>query len=180
MKIDETNRIGRKKYLLLCSHLKFKYFNFCKIFLQGNQSISFLSQAELSQHQKFFIKMAAPRLDWAKGKIDISIILKTRIIGLQISYSCFAQFSSVQFSSVQFSSVQFSSVQFSSVQFSSVQFSSVQFSSVQFSSVQFSSVQFSSVQFSSVQFSSVQFSSVQFSSVQFSFISHIKVYNTIR
>ena len=38
----ETNRKGRKKYLSLCSHLKFKYFNFCEIFLQRNESDFFL------------------------------------------------------------------------------------------------------------------------------------------
>ena len=39
--VSETNRTGRK-YLSLCSHLKFKYFNFCEIFLQRNQSDFFL------------------------------------------------------------------------------------------------------------------------------------------
>ena len=31
-----------ENYLLLCSHLKFKYFDFCEIFLQRNQSDFFV------------------------------------------------------------------------------------------------------------------------------------------
>ena len=31
-----------EKYLSLCSHLKFKYFNFCEIFLQQNESDFFV------------------------------------------------------------------------------------------------------------------------------------------
>ena len=39
----ETNRTGRKKYLSVCLHLKFKYFNFCEIFSHETNQTFFLS-----------------------------------------------------------------------------------------------------------------------------------------
>ena len=59
VQIDKTNSIGRKN-IFHSVHLKFKYFNFCEIFFQGNQSDFF--HVERSQGSKLFYKMAAPQL----------------------------------------------------------------------------------------------------------------------
>ena len=48
-----SNEYSRtKNYLLLCSHLKFRYFNFCDVFSQRSQSNSFLSQLDISRRSK--------------------------------------------------------------------------------------------------------------------------------
>ena len=41
---------------------------------------------DLSKRSIFFYKMAAPQLDQAQEKTDISSILKIRVIGLQMSF----------------------------------------------------------------------------------------------
>ena len=55
----QTNTAGRKKYLSLCSHLKFKYFNFCEVFSQRSQSDFFLeSRGHFTRIKKLFTKWA--------------------------------------------------------------------------------------------------------------------------
>ena len=69
-----------EKYLSLCSHLKFKYFNFCEIFLQRNQSDFFLescghfTRIEKFSHNDHPTALSALREDRPQ------YILKTRII----------------------------------------------------------------------------------------------------
>ena len=54
---------GTKNYLLFCSHLKFRYFNFRDVFSQRSQSHSFLSHLDVSRRlKKKLHKMADLRL----------------------------------------------------------------------------------------------------------------------
>ena len=46
-----------------------------------------LSHMDLSRQSKDFYKEAAPLLDQALEKIDVGIVFRTRIIGLQIRFA---------------------------------------------------------------------------------------------
>ena len=76
-----------EKYLSLCSHLKFKYFNFCENFSQRNQSDLFLE----SRGHKKFSQNGRPTALSGLREDRSQYILKTRINELQIS-SRFRQF----------------------------------------------------------------------------------------
>ena len=78
----ETNRIG-KKYFSLCSHLKFKYFNFCEIFLQRNQSDSFLESRGRFTRIKKFLQNGRPTALSGLREDRSQYVLKTRNIELQ-------------------------------------------------------------------------------------------------
>ena len=81
---NEQNRT--KKYLSLCSHLKFKYFNFCEIFSQRNQSDFFLDLSGHFTRIKKFSQNGWPTA-FSCLREDLSqYILKTRIIELQTSF----------------------------------------------------------------------------------------------
>ena len=74
-----------EKYLSLCSHLKFKYFNFCEIFLQRNQSEFFLeSRGHFTRIEKFSQNGHPTALSGLR-KYRPQYILKTRIIERQTS-----------------------------------------------------------------------------------------------
>ena len=82
----ETNRIGRKNIFWLCSHLKFKYFNFREIFLHRNQSDFFLeSRGHFTRIQKF-LQNGHPTALSGLREDRPQYILKTRIIELQTSF----------------------------------------------------------------------------------------------
>ena len=49
-----------KKYLWLCSHVKFKYFKFCKIFLPRNQSDFFLTSLGADTAIDKFVRNGRP------------------------------------------------------------------------------------------------------------------------
>ena len=72
-----------EKYLSLCQHLKFQYFNLCEIFLQRNQSDFFFeSRGHFTRFEKFSqngrpTALSGPREDRPQ------YILKTRIIERQ-------------------------------------------------------------------------------------------------
>ena len=72
----------------LCSHLKLKYFNFCEIFLQRNQSDFFLEPRGHFTKIKNFHKMAAPQLYQAQEKIDLSIFSKQELSSFRVVLAC--------------------------------------------------------------------------------------------
>ena len=78
-------------YLSLCSHLKFKYFNFFEIFLQRNQSDFFSESHGHFTRIKKFLQYGRPTALSSLREDRPQYILKTRIIQLQISF-CFRQF----------------------------------------------------------------------------------------
>ena len=82
----EINRIGQKVSFSLFP-FEVQIFQVLRNFScsETNQT-SFLSPLTFHGNQKICYKMAAPQLDQASEKVDISIILKTRIIGLQMSF----------------------------------------------------------------------------------------------
>ena len=82
----EINRIGQKISFALFP-FEVQIFQVLRNFScsETNQT-SFLSPLTFHGNQKICDKMAAPQLDQASEKVDISIILKTRIIGLQMSF----------------------------------------------------------------------------------------------
>ena len=72
-----------EKYLSLCSHLKFKYFNLCEIFLHRNQSESFLeSRGHFTRIEKFSQDGRPTALSGLREDRP-QYILKTRIIERQ-------------------------------------------------------------------------------------------------
>ena len=73
-----------EKYLSLCLQLKFKYSNFCEIFLQQNQSNFFLE----SRGSKNVHKMAASQLYQAKEKMDLSIFSKQELSSFRLVFAC--------------------------------------------------------------------------------------------
>ena len=76
-----------KKYLSLCSHLKFKYLNFCEIFAQRNQSDFFLeSRGHFTKIKKVSPNGRPTALSGPKKEDRPQYILKTRIIKLQTSF----------------------------------------------------------------------------------------------
>ena len=80
---NERNRT--KKYLSLCSHLKFKYFNFCEIFLQQNQSDFFWVTWTFHEDKKFWQNGRHTALSDLREDRP-QYIVKTRITELQISF----------------------------------------------------------------------------------------------
>ena len=72
-----------EKYLSLCSHLKFKYFNFCEIFLQRNQSDFFLESHGHFTRIKKFSQNGHPTALSGLREDRPQYILKTRIIDCQ-------------------------------------------------------------------------------------------------
>ena len=72
-----------EKYFSLCSHLKFKYFNFCEVFLQRNQSDFFLeSRGHFTRIEKFSQNGRPTALSGFRGD-RLQYILKTRSIERQ-------------------------------------------------------------------------------------------------
>ena len=82
----ETNRTGRKTYLSLCSHLKFKYFNFCEIFSQRNQSDFLLESRGHFTRIKKFSQNGRPTALSSLREDRPQYILKTRITELKTSF----------------------------------------------------------------------------------------------
>ena len=81
---NEQNRT--RKDLPLCSHLKFKYFNFCEIFSQRNQSDFFLESRGHFMRIKKFLQNGCPTALWGLREDRPQYVLKTRIIELQTSF----------------------------------------------------------------------------------------------
>ena len=75
-----------KKYLLLCSHLKFKYSNCCEIFLQRNQSDFFLESRGHYTKIKKFLQNGRPTVLRSLREDIPQYILKSRVIELQTSF----------------------------------------------------------------------------------------------
>ena len=71
-----------EKYLSLCSHLKFKYFNFCEIFLKRKQSDFFLESRGHFTRSKKFSQNGRPTVLSGLREDRPQYILKTRIIEL--------------------------------------------------------------------------------------------------
>ena len=76
-----------EKYLSLCSHLKFKYFDLCEIFLQWSHSDFFLKSRGIVTAIKNY-KMALFTAWSGQEKKDISIILKTKLSGCGLVFVC--------------------------------------------------------------------------------------------
>ena len=80
-----------EKYLPLCSLLKFKYFNFCEIFSQQNQSDFFLVSRGPFTRIKKFSQNGGPTALSGLREDRHQYILKTRVTKLQTSFR-FRQF----------------------------------------------------------------------------------------
>ena len=72
-----------EKYILLCSHLKFKYFNFCEIFFQRNQSDFFLESCGHFTRIEKFAQNGRPTALSGLREDRPQYILKTKIIERQ-------------------------------------------------------------------------------------------------
>ena len=75
-----------EKYLSFCSHLKFKYFNFCEILSQRNQSDFFLESRGHFTRIKKFSQNGRPTALSGLREDRTQYILKTRITELHISF----------------------------------------------------------------------------------------------
>ena len=84
----ETILKERKKDLSLCLQLKLKYFNFCEIFLQQNQSYFLVKSLGHVTKIKNVLQNGRPTALSGLKKTGISIILKTRIKGLKLVFPC--------------------------------------------------------------------------------------------
>ena len=80
------NQYNRTKNIFWSVHIWSSNISTFKIFLQRNQTDFFLTSHGAYTAIRNVLQIAAPQLDRAKEKTDISIILKTRITGLQISF----------------------------------------------------------------------------------------------